>query len=134
MERTTTMTTRMTKTAKEIEESLCDPECRGYAAFYTGREPHAGLEYPYDPTLEIQRCDACGKYETDEEAFQAWIEDGQPSLCAEAELEVRAEPPDDIGVHELLAQLAEKARGLGWDLPKLQDEVFAYFETVAEKT
>ena len=36
---------------------------------------------------------------------------------------------DDIEIHELLRRLAKQARGLGWSIPKLQDEVFAYFET-----
>ena len=48
------------------------------------------------------------------------------------ELDVETEPPDDIELHELLRQLAKKARGRGWDLPKLQDRVYAHFETADE--
>jgi hypothetical protein len=122
----------MTMTKTRAEREPCEPGCPGYGAFDVGREPHPGLEYGYNEALEIQRCDACHRYMDDEEAYQAWIDDGRPALCGETELAVEEEPPDDIEIHELLAQLAKKARGLGWDLPKLQDRVYAYFETVEE--
>ncbi len=137
----------MTKTETKIptnkpDQSSCAPGCPGYSAFdVSPRAPYPGLAYRYNPELEVQTCDGCDRYANDEEAFAAWMADGQPALCGEPGIDPASAWLDDliievsddnVDIHDLLRQLAKKAQGLGWDLPKLQDEVFAHFDTIDE--
>lgn len=104
----------------------CFDGCPGYGAFDCERPARAGLIYDHDPALELEMCQECNRFASDELAYAQWVKDGKPVLGG---FTVESEPPDDITIYTLLQDLAKKAKAKGWDLSKLQDEVYAHFET-----
>jgi len=62
----------------EADEPCCDG-CPGYDAFVVDREPSAARLY-LDGKREIQRCDECERFETDDQAYAQWVADGKPDL------------------------------------------------------
>lgn len=60
----------------------CSEGCPGYAAFHVDRRPLEGLEYVSSKgeVLELEACNACGRFFSDDLAYAQWIADGRPSL------------------------------------------------------
>ena len=107
----------------------CSPGCRGYDAFDAGRAPDPALRYSEE--LEIQRCDECCRYPHDLAAARAWKAAGKPTLVEGAHPQ---EPTDEqLVLDRLLREVVTLARAKGWSIEKLQDEVFAYFDSTEGK-
>lgn len=136
----------------------CSPGCRGYDAFDAGRAPDPALRYSEE--LEIQRCDECCRYPHDLAAARAWKAAGKPALITAGSAEPVQEktiqcpkckkfsgddwsqckgvcPMSDsphFALDRLLREVVALARAKGWSIEKLQDEVFAYFDSTEGKS
>lgn len=97
----------------------CYEGCPGYGAFDSNRKPHSHLVYTHDPDLEVQRCDECDCFDSDESAFAQWVRDGRPLLGGDTE--------QGVALRAALRQLVSCASVCDLPLTQLQTAVAEYF-------